>query len=163
MAIVDSGTRRKFDSGAVRDIQEGKGRCDLLPLGVVAQHMNDGCLTEIYKFEVNGSANHLYQTLNLFSYEYGGVTGDVSEDRAAYARMYLEVSKHFEEGAKKYGEHNWQKGIPINCYIDSAVRHYLKFVAGYTDESHDRAFVWNILCCIWETDFRIREKEATHD
>ena len=30
--ILDSGNRRAFESGAVRDIQEGKGRCDLLPL-----------------------------------------------------------------------------------------------------------------------------------
>lgn len=29
--IKDSGNRREFDSGAVRDIAEGKGRCDLLP------------------------------------------------------------------------------------------------------------------------------------
>ena len=63
--------------------------------------------------------------------------------------MLLEVSKHFEEGAKKYGEHNWQKGIPTKCYIDSAVRHYLKWFRGDKDEPHDRAFVWNILCCIW--------------
>jgi hypothetical protein len=62
--------------------------------------------------------------------------------------MLLEVSKHFEEGAKKYGEHNWQKGIPTHCYIDSAVRHYLKWLRGDTDEDHSRAFVWNIICCI---------------
>ena len=63
--------------------------------------------------------------------------------------MLLEVSKHFEEGAKKYGEYNWQKGIPVHCYIDSAVRHYLKWLREDDDEPHDRAFVWNILCCIW--------------
>ena len=62
---------------------------------------------------------------------------------------FLEVAKHFEEGAKKYGEDNWQKGIPTHCYIDSAVRHYLKWLRGDNDEPHDRAFVWNILCCIW--------------
>jgi hypothetical protein len=59
------------------------------------------------------------------------------------------VSKHFEEGCKKYGERNWQKGIPTHCYIDSAVRHYLKWLRGDTDEPHDRAFAWNLLCCIW--------------
>ena len=68
--------------------------------------------------------------------------------------MFLEVSKHFEEGAKKYGENNWQKGIPPSCYIDSAVRHYLKWLRGDNDEPHDRAFVWNIMCCIWEVDYR---------
>ena len=61
----------------------------------------------------------------------------------------LEVSKHFEEGAEKYGEYNWQKGIPESSYIDSAVRHYLKWLRGDDDERHDRAFVWNIMCLIW--------------
>ena len=29
--ILDSGNRREFESGAVRDMAKGKGRCDLLP------------------------------------------------------------------------------------------------------------------------------------
>lgn len=58
-------------------------------------------------------------------------------------------SIHFEQGAQKYGENNWQKGIPVHCYIDSAIRHYLKYKRGDDDERHDRAFVWNILCAIW--------------
>ena len=33
--ISDSGNRTEFETGAVRDIQEGKGRCDLLPLDIV--------------------------------------------------------------------------------------------------------------------------------
>ena len=37
MEIKDSGNRREFSSGAVRDINEGKGRCDLLPLGVIGE------------------------------------------------------------------------------------------------------------------------------
>lgn len=63
--------------------------------------------------------------------------------------MILDVSVHFEDGAVKYGENNWQKGIPVHCYIDSAVRHYLKYIRGDEDEPHERAFVWNLLCCIW--------------
>ena len=63
--------------------------------------------------------------------------------------MLLEVAKHFEDGALKYGDDNWRKGIPVRCYIDSSIRHYLKFLRGDQDEPHDRAFCWNILCCIW--------------
>ena len=29
--LADSGDRREFETGAVRDMAEGKGRCDLLP------------------------------------------------------------------------------------------------------------------------------------
>lgn len=32
--IKDSGERRAFDTGAVRDIQTGKGRMDLLPWAI---------------------------------------------------------------------------------------------------------------------------------
>ena len=31
MEVKDSGERRQFETGAVRDRSEGKGRCDLLP------------------------------------------------------------------------------------------------------------------------------------
>ena len=31
MNVKDSGERRGFETGAVRDMAEGKGRCDLLP------------------------------------------------------------------------------------------------------------------------------------
>ncbi len=134
--IKDSGDRREFDSGAVRDMQEGKGRCDLLPLDVVAEFLSDDVLPEIYEFQRTGDVKHLYVALAEF-----GVWDPVT--------MILEVAKHFEEGCKKYGENNWQKGIPAKVYVDSGTRHYLKWLRGDTDEPHDRAFCWNILCCIW--------------
>ena len=147
--IKDSGTRREFETGAVRDIQEGKGRCDLLPLDIVGRILNlDECgcsgagdiLVHLNRFQNTGEIHHLIDVIKKF---YNIRYNCSLED------MFLEVSKHFEEGAKKYGEYNWQKGIPTHCYIDSAVRHYLKWLRGDDDEPHDRAFVWNILCCMW--------------
>ena len=138
--IKDSGERRVFETGAVRDITENKGRCDLMPLDVMAGHMEDSILLFIYQFTTNGNPGHLYRVL------------DEAPGRLHLGdrhNMYLEVAKHFEEGAKKYGENNWQKGLPLNCYIDSAVRHYLKCLRGDKDEPHDRAFCWNIMCAIW--------------
>ena len=148
--IKDSGERRQFETGAVRDIQEGKGRCDLLPLDVVARYFSHFLNVEnatyrvfnyIWAYTKTGECDYLYDALQDF------VIADTVFE--SFAGAMLEVSKHFEEGAKKYGEYNWQKGIPTHCYIDSAVRHYLKYLRGDTDEPHDRAFVWNILCCIW--------------
>jgi hypothetical protein len=147
MTIKDSGTRREFETGAVRDIQEGKGRCDLLPLDVLAAFYEpygyndcnmDVVLEDISEYVSSGEAKHLFNALEATEIY-----------NSCHESMFLEVAKHFEEGAKKYGEYNWQKGIPTHCYIDSAVRHYLKYLRGDTDEPHDRAFVWNILCCIW--------------
>lgn len=146
--IKDSGNRRSFSTGAVRDIQEGKGRCDLLPLSVVGlllkpEKSGDYILHLIDTFLHERNTNALYSALYKFS-------------RTAFpdsVTAVLEAAIHFEEGAKKYGENNWQKGLPVNCYIDSAVRHYLKYLRGDQDERHDRAFVWNLMCCIWEVDY----------
>ena len=91
-ALKDSGTRRQFVTGAVRDMSEGKGRMDLLPWSAI-----------------------------------------------------IEVSKHCEKGAVKYGEHNAEQGIPLHSYIDSAFRHLAKFTDGQKDEPHLVAACWNLL------------------
>lgn len=57
----------------------------------------------------------------------------------------MEVSKHCEEGAEKYGEHNVDKGIPLHSLCDSAARHLAKFICGELDEDHLRAACWNLL------------------
>ena len=142
--IKDSGERRSFDTGAVRDIQEGKGRCDLMPLEVVSRLLSsDNIIYCINLFKNTSETQSLYNAIWHF----------MDKNYNNPQTMLLEVSKHFEDGAKKYGENNWQKGIPVNCYIDSAIRHYLKWLRGDQDEPHDRAFVWNVMCCIWEVDF----------
>lgn len=153
MSIKDSGDRTEFETGAVRDMREGKGRCDLMPLKVVAKCLrcrdcgdprNESearvidCIAE---FQETGDSKYLVDALNFFP------------GYSTWEDMFLEVAKHFEEGAKKYGESNWQKGIPTKCYIDSAVRHYIKWLRGDNDEPHNRAFVWNVMCCIWEHDY----------
>lgn len=61
----------------------------------------------------------------------------------------MEVSKHCEEGALKYGERNCEKGIPIHSLIDSALRHLAKYMAGYDDEPHLRAAAWNVLFALY--------------
>jgi hypothetical protein len=94
--IKDSGNRTEFDTGAVRDIGEGKGRCDLLPMCAL-----------------------------------------------------IRLSKHYEAGALKYGERNWEKGIPVHSYMDSAMRHVLKYMDGQKDEDHLCAAAWNLLCAMW--------------
>ena len=142
--ITDSGERREFQSGAVRDIQEGKGRCDLLPLRESAELLGDASaedqvLMDINFFMQSRDPDFLTEAVREFANLIGWTL----------TWTLLEVSKHYEEGCRKYGERNWQKGIPLHCYIDSGVRHYLKWADGQTDESHERAFVWNMLCAIW--------------
>lgn len=146
--ILDNGGRTTFESGAVRDVKGGVGRCDLMPLDVVGDFMYDEVIKFIYDFQQdNSKIVKLYAALELIcqrNYEELENRGSVRK-----SNMLLDVSIHFEEGAKKYGEMNWQHGIPVQSYIDSAVRHYLKHLRGDNDENHLRAFIWNILCCIW--------------
>lgn len=92
-ALKDSGDRTQFETGAVRDMHQGKGRCDLLP-----------------------------------------------------PLALLRLARHFENGAIKYGERNWEKGIPCHSFLDSALRHMFKYMAGNTDEDHLVAALWNIVC-----------------
>jgi len=99
--IKDSGARHDFGTGAVRDIQEGKGRMDLLP------------------------------TVAL-----------------------IRLSKHYEAGAIKYSERNWEKGIPVHSFMDSALRHIMCYLDGQTDEDHLAAAAWNVLGAMWTEEKR---------
>lgn len=82
-------------------------------------------------------------------------TGAVRDMHAGKGRMDLlpwhaiiEVSKHCENGALKYGEHNVDKGIPMHSLIDSGIRHAAKFIIGMEDEPHLVAACWNFLWCL---------------
>jgi hypothetical protein len=137
--LLDSGTRRTWETGAVRDAADGKGRCDLLPLDVIYEYIGDGVLKAIETYITTGNVKLLWIAIQHFS----------DQKDWSFYDMLLEVSKQYEDGAVKYGDNNWRKGIPIHCYIDSAVRHYLKYCRGDEDEPHDRAVCWNLLCAIW--------------
>lgn len=93
--VEDSGTRQHFNTGAVRDIQVGKGRFDLIP-----------------------------------------------------PKAMFRLAKHFENGAVKYGDRNWEKGIPVSRYLDSALRHLFKYLDGRKEEDHLAAALWNISCAL---------------
>jgi len=151
MEILDSGERREFETGAVRDIAEGKGRCDLLPLAEIGEYissLDDDCI-------LYGAYNKIFDQIDWFIRT--GYTVHVTNAITLFCEVrgwepitaILEVSKHYEEGAKKYEERNWEKGIPAHCYVDSGVRHLLKYIGKWDDEPHDRAFLWNMFCLLW--------------
>ena len=57
----------------------------------------------------------------------------------------IRVSQHCEDGAKKYGEHNVDRGIPVHSLMDSGIRHAAKHLVGMDDEPHLVAACWNLL------------------
>lgn len=88
-------------------------------------------------------------------------TGFVRDCKNGVGRMDLlpwnaiiELSKHCQEGAIHYGERNIDKGAPLHSLLDSGARHLAKFMAGYTDEDHLRAALWNIAWAL--------EQKTTH-
>jgi hypothetical protein len=165
--IKDSGDRTEFATGAVRDLHEGKGRFDLIPLDIVSRIFNkefekynpvalekdlkpDYVYRAVDNFKTSGNVTTLYVLAYCF------IKKLTSENTTQGSAMYkstwefmLDLAIHYENGAKKYGENNWQKGIPVHCCIDSALRHYTKYRAGMTDEPHHVAFIWNIITAIY--------------
>lgn len=137
--LKDSGSRREFITGAVRDCAEGKGRTDLLPLFEVGEILRDGILIYIDQYIRHGDTDMLRTAIKKFSFRH---MIDVET-------AMLEASKQYEDGAHKYADRNWEIGIPLHCFIDSGVRHYLKHLRGDVDEPHDRAFLWNMLGALW--------------
>jgi len=94
--VKDSGSRREFPTGSVRDIRTGKGRFDLIP------------------------------------------------------PLALErLARHYENGAVKYGDRNWERGQPISSYVDSMLRHCQNFLAGDRSEDHLSAVSWNAFAIIF--------------
>ena len=68
------------------------------------------------------------------------------------------VLKRYLDGAEKYGENNWKKGMPLSVYYDSAQRHLFKWWGGETDEDHAAAAIWNILGAMWtENNLKLME------
>lgn len=64
-----------------------------------------------------------------------------------FSAMFL--ARVYETGCLKYGDRNWEKGIPINRYLDSAKRHIEKYQSGLRDEPHLSMAGWNISCALW--------------
>jgi hypothetical protein len=93
--IKDSGERREFTTGAVRDMSAGKGRFDLLCPFALAR-----------------------------------------------------LAEHMERGSVKYGDRNWEQGIPQSSFMDSAMRHLNRYAQGQTDEEHLLAALWNVHCMV---------------
>jgi hypothetical protein len=49
------------------------------------------------------------------------------------------------EGAQRYGDHNWEKGIPASVMLNHALRHIALYLAGDASEDHLAHAAWNLL------------------
>ena len=56
----------------------------------------------------------------------------------------MRLARHYEAGAKKYSDRNWERGMNISRYVDAAMRHLVKYADGWNDEDHLSAVAWNV-------------------
>ncbi len=69
--------------------------------------------------------------------------------------MLKALGRVLADGAKHYGERNWEKGIPNEVFKESAARHYLSWMNNETDEDHAAKLIFNIMGWI-----HFRDKDA---
>lgn len=90
-------------------------------------------------------------------------TGSVRDTAEGKPRLDLipplllrRLGQHFANGAKKYGDNNWQLGQPLSRYYGSAFNHLLCVKEGKEDEDHLSAAIWNLQALMWTLE-EIRE------
>lgn len=82
----------------------------------------------------------------------GGMVRDVATDKVDYTLvfdgpMFERIAQHLTEGAKKYEKRNWMKACDAETqtrFAESAMRHFLQWFRGDTDEDHAAAVFFNI-------------------
>lgn len=93
-------------------------------------------------------------------------TGATRDNREGKGRFDLipfhalqRVAQVYERGGKIRGDRNWEKGIPLSRFLDSALRHTYQLNDGQTDEDHAAQAIWNLLGFIqtqkWIKDGRL--------
>lgn len=89
-----------------------------------------------------------------------GANRDVNTEKGRFDLLPPQAIRalaiHYQKGCEKYGERNWEKGIPVARFIDSAIRHIFQFLDGLDDENHLISAAWNILSA-YETILRIQQ------
>jgi hypothetical protein len=61
----------------------------------------------------------------------------------------LDLAYWYGMGAKKYSDRNWQKGLPLSSFLNSAMAHLTKLNEGWKDEDHASAVSWNMFGFVW--------------
>ena len=74
-------------------------------------------------------------------------TGKLRYDLVFDGPMFARIAAHLTKGAVKYEPRNWMKARgqeEMDRFKQSAVRHFMQWIAGDTDEDHAAAVYFNI-------------------
>lgn len=58
------------------------------------------------------------------------------------------LAETYAEGSQKYGDHNWQKGIPTSDLMNHAIRHIYIWLGGDRSEDHLAHAAWNLFAAM---------------
>lgn len=78
---------------------------------------------------------------------------DVAGSNAKFPARYDLITPHglrrvaetYGEGSAKYGDRNWEKGIPMSVMANHALAHIFTYLTGDRSEDHLAHAVWNLL------------------
>lgn len=175
--VKDSGERREFQSGAQRDVENGKPRFDLIPVTVLKKLLSYD-LSKIIDYDLTTqSMDHLKSRMWNAGIMWGDTTdetlllqlilicaeiiqrqeGDryisppisiIYDFSVMTPRTYHRIAMLYSRGADKYDPWNWSKGMPLSVFHASLMRHIFSFIEDKTDEDHLSAIFFNAACII---------------
>lgn len=150
MKVKDTGNRTKLSTGSHKDMAKGRGRYDLLPLRTLSTVYNSifpdsasyflDLIHEAMITSNNGKKlDSLHAALQHFILDFL---------QQPFPKVVQELAVLYEAGAEKYAERDWEKGRPMEIFINSTLRHFFQYLNKETDENHGIAVVWNLISCI---------------
>ena len=160
-SVKDSGSRQEFGTGSVRDTCEGKGQPHLIAGEALSsafslppyqdpqyedkiQYLKDVeynmlRYSEIVRCDREINSDLVLDSINIV------IAYIKATDDGKYSTVMKRLSKHYENGGRKYSKNNWRKGQPISRYYDSAMRHLWAAMDSLLDEDHAAALLWNLI------------------
>lgn len=89
-----------------------------------------------------------------------GARRDTREGKGRYDLLpplaLARIAGVYERGAAKYGDRNYERGMPQSRFLDSALRHLFEALAGRVDEDHFAQAAWNVLAIIQQQEMIAR-------
>jgi hypothetical protein len=137
-------------NGMVRDKDESKLNPNLIPI----KFLTFGLTSDLFIDVDNEWLVHNILQLRLES-SYKSIVDAVEcvfdyyvHDEINIAQVYIDFIRVLTDGGNHYGDNNWMKANGIEEYkrfIDGLKRHALKLMAGWDDELHHGAILFNLM------------------
>lgn len=162
------GDNVKFETGAVRSSDAEGYRYDLVsPIGICrmlaylhtgkeplartdrdASWHVDACIGRIYEF-LSGERGYSLEraTELLFAAIEHDTDVGISVGELSPTGVQC-ISEACHEGAAKYSDFNWERGMPVHDLLNHAVRHLMLYKSGDQSEEHLAHAAWNLFAAM---------------